>query len=115
MIRNNLLRVVAVALALAAGSAVQAQATSPSGPGNSNSNKAGEAFPNDPAAADPNKPKAKIVQRAENSRPVKATKRATKRAANAVKRAGSRAANAVRKTGEKIGDKIPPGPNDQAK
>ena len=40
------------------------------------------------------------------------TKRVAKRATDATKRGANRAAGAVRNTGEKIGNKLPPGPND---
>jgi hypothetical protein len=53
-----------------------------------------------------------VVDRAANSRPAQATKRATRKATNAVKRTGNRAANALRNTGENINRRVPPGPND---
>ena len=99
----------------AAGFALQAQAQNPTsgpGPASSTANKAGEAYPNDPNAANKNKPKAEAVQKAENSRPVKATKRVAKKAADATKSAGNKAAGAVRSTGENINMRVPPGPND---
>lgn len=106
----------AAALALAsAGFTLQAHAQNPNtGPGASTAttNKAGEAYPNDPNAASKNKPKAEVVQKAENSRPVQATKRVTKNAADATKRMGGKAADTVRGTGEAINKKVPPGPND---
>jgi hypothetical protein len=105
----------AAALTLAASFAVQAQGQNPNtGPGASNAttNKAGEAYPNDPNAANKNKPKAQVLQKAENSRPVQATKRVTKRAADATKRMGNKAAGTVRNTGEAINKRVPPGPND---
>lgn len=40
------------------------------------------------------------------------TKRVAKKTADATKRGANRAAGAVRNTGEKIGNKLPPGPND---
>jgi hypothetical protein len=113
----NFLRAASAVMVLAAAgiaSNVQAQGANP-GPAGANTNQAGEAFPNDPNAANKNKPTAGIVQKTENSRPVQATKRVAKRTANAVKRAGHKTANALRNTGEKIGDKVPPGPNDAKK
>ncbi len=107
--------VVALAAAFAAPGFAQNANPSGPGPGNSSTNNAGEAYPNNPTAADKNKPKANVIQRAENSRPVKATKRVTKRATNAVKRAGNRTKAAVRNTGDKINESIPPGPNDAKK
>ena len=117
MTHGKLIHKLPLVLALALGTAFSAyaQSASPTGPGNTNSNKAGEAFPNDPNAANPNKPKAEIVQKAENSRPVKATKRVAKKTTNAVKKAGSKTAAAVRNTGDKINEKVPPGPNDPKK
>ncbi|WPB58212.1 hypothetical protein [Xylophilus sp. GOD-11R] len=47
------------------------------------------------------------VQRAED-----ATVRGAKRAGHATANAGRKSAAAVRHTGEKIGSKLPPGPND---
>ena len=116
MKHHTLLRAAPIALALAvAALTAQAQSTNPTGPGNTSTQKAGEAYPNDPNAANPNKPKAGFIQKAEDSRPVRATKRAAKKTGTAVKKAGTKAANAVRNTGEKIGEKIPPGPNDTKK
>lgn len=117
MTHGKLLRTLPLVLTLALGAAfgAHAQSASPTGPGNTNTNKAGEAFPNDPNAANPNKPKAEVVQKAENSRPVKATKRVAKRTTNAVKRAGTKTAAAVRNTGDKINEKVAPGPNDPKK
>lgn len=117
MIHTSLWRSTSAALALAAASLAlpsQAQNTNPSGPGpaSSTAQKAGEAYPNDPTVADKNKPMARPLQRAADSRPVAATKRVTKRAGKAVKRAGTRTASAVRNTGNRINDRIPPGPND---
>ncbi|HSV55420.1 MAG TPA: hypothetical protein VLJ57_25070 [Burkholderiaceae bacterium] len=40
------------------------------------------------------------------------TKRVANKATDATKRGANRAAGAVRNTGEKIGEKVPPGPND---
>lgn len=112
----KLLRAGPIALAIAvAALTAQAQTASPTGPGNTNSQKAGEAYPNDPNAANPNKPKAGFIQKAEDSRPVQATKRVAKKTGKAVKKAGTKTAAAVRNTGEKIGEKIPPGPNDAKK
>ena len=112
MIRNKFMSVVPRVLAIAALSfglsAVQAQSANPSGPGNTNSNKAGEAYPSGTTAANPNQPKMEIVKKAENSRPVKATKRVAKKAKRAVNKAGRKTANAVRNTGERIADKLPP-------
>lgn len=107
----------AALLLAAAGLTLQAQAQTQNpntGPGSSSatSSKAGEAYPNDPTAASKNKPKAEVVQKAENSGPVQATKRVTKRAVDATKRMGSKAASTVRNTGENINKKVPPGPND---
>ncbi|RZJ13657.1 MAG: hypothetical protein EOO54_19905 [Haliea sp.] len=104
-----------LSLSLGAAFGAHAQSTSPTGPGNTNSQKAGEAYPNDPNAANPNKPKAEIVQKAENSRPVAATKRVAKKTTNAVKKAGTKTADAVRNTGDKINEKVAPGPNDPKK
>lgn len=117
MTHGKLLRTLPLVLSLSLGAAfgAHAQSTSPTGPGNTNSQKAGEAYPNDPNAANPNKPKAEIVQKAENSRPVKATKRVAKKTTNAVKDAGSKTAAAVRNTGDKINEKVAPGPNDPKK
>jgi hypothetical protein len=112
--KNRMLLGAALVLATASLS-VQAQGQNPNtGPGaaSSTANKAGEAYPNDPNAANKDKPKAGVVQKAENSRPVQATKRVTKRAADATKRMGNKAAGAVRNTGENINKKVPPGPND---
>lgn len=89
---------------------VGAQSANPTGPTNTNSNKAGEAYPNDPNAANPNKPRMAVVQRAENSRPVQATKRGGKKAKKAIKRTGHRMANAMRNTGDRIGNKLGPAP-----
>ncbi len=88
---------------------VSAQSANPTGPTNSNTNKAGEAYPSDPNAANP-KPKMSVLQKAEDSRPVKATKRVAKKSKKAVKRTGHRVANAVRNTGDKIANKLPPAP-----
>jgi hypothetical protein len=117
MNKVQLLRTLPLVLSLSLGAAfgAHAQATNPTGPGNTGSQKAGEAYPNDPNAANPNKPKASVVEKAENSRPVKATKRVAKRTTNAVKRAGSKTAAAVRNTGDKINEKVAPGPNDPKK
>lgn len=106
-----------IALALACAMAAHAQSSSPTGPGPSNSStqQAGEAYPSDPNAANKNKPKMKVIQKAEDSTPVQATKRVAKRTKNAVKRAGNRSAQAVRNTGDKINQKVPPGPNDAKK
>lgn len=102
-----------VVLALTAAFAMNAtaQSSNPTGPGNTNSNKAGEAYPNDPNAANANKPKMAVVQRAQDSRPGQATKRVARKSKNAVKRAGTRTANAVRNTGNRIANKLPPEPN----
>ncbi|HYF41554.1 MAG TPA: hypothetical protein VEA35_03815 [Ramlibacter sp.] len=107
----------AALIAAAAGFALQAhaQTQNPStGPGASSatSNKAGEAYPNDPNAANKNKPKAAAVQKAENSGPVQTTKRVARKATDATKRMGNKAAGTVRNTGEAINKKVPPGPND---
>lgn len=116
MNRTQVLRAAPVALALAvAALTAQAQSASPTGPGNTNAQKAGEAYPNDPNAANPNKPKAGFIQKAEDSRPVQATKRVAKKTGKAVKKAGTKTANAIRNTGEKINEKVPPGPNDGKK
>ena len=113
MSRTRLLALpAAMTLALAFGLGAHAQSANPTGPGNTSTNKAGEAYPNDPNAANPNKPKAQTVQRAENSRPVKATKRVAKKATDATRRAGNTAASAVRDTGNRINRSVPPGPND---
>ncbi|MBX3654323.1 MAG: hypothetical protein KF686_09065 [Ramlibacter sp.] len=92
----------------------QAQNTSPTGPGPTSANKAGEAYPNDPNAANKNKPTAEVVQKAENSRPAKAVKRTSRKAGKAVKKTGNRAASAVRDTGNRLARKLPPakGPQD---
>ena len=84
----------------------------PTGPGanSATTGKAGEAYPNDPNAANRNAPTPRVVQKVEDSRPVKATKRGVRRATNATKRAGHRVANAMRRTGDKIADKLPPAP-----
>ena len=87
-----------------------AQSANPTGPANSNTNKAGEAYPNDPNAANPNKPKMAVIQKAEDSRPAQATKRVAKKTRKAVKRTGHKTANAVRNTGDKIANKLPPAP-----
>ena len=120
MTSRNVWRAVPAALLLAAaGLSLPAQAQNPSptgpGPASRTANQAGEAYPSDPNAANKNKPKLEVLQKAENSRPVQATKRVAKRTKNAVKRTGNRAANAMRNTGEKIGEKIPPGSNDTKK
>ena len=94
-------------LAMAAALGVHAQPAAVPNQGNT-TNNAGEAYPN---AARNTAPKPAIVQRAENSRPVQATKRVAKRTGNAVKRAGKRTANAVRNTGDRVADKLPPAPN----
>ncbi|MGE0496992.1 MAG: hypothetical protein AB7I35_07750 [Ramlibacter sp.] len=93
---------------------VQAQNANPTGPGPTSANKAGEAYPNDPNAANKNKPTAEVVQKAENSRPAKAVKRTTKKAGKAVKKTGNRAAGAVRDAGNTLARKLPPakGPQD---
>lgn len=103
---SAILALTAAAFALNAG----AQSANPTGPTNTNSNKAGEAYPNDPNAANRNKPKMAVVQRAEDSRPVQATKRAARKTKKAVKRTGHNVANAVRNTGDRIGNKLPPAP-----
>lgn len=106
------IRTAFVLLALAgAGAAVHAQSNNPTGPGNTNANKAGEAYPNDPNAVTP-KPKAEIVKKVEESRPVQATERGLKKAGDAVKKAGTKTKNAIKRTGEKLNEKVPPGPND---
>ena len=116
MKHQQLLRAAPIALAIAvAALTAHAQSTSPTGPGNSNTQKAGEAYPNDPNAANPNKPKAGFIQKAQDSRPAQATKRVAKKTGKAIKKAGTKTASAVRNTGEKIGDKLPPGPNDAKK
>jgi hypothetical protein len=112
MKRPNLFRAAAFSLALAAGLSAHAQGTNPTGPGNTSTQKAGEAYPNDPNAANPNKPRPAVVDRAANSRPAQATKRVTRKATNAVKRTGNRAASALRNTGDSINRRVPPGPND---
>jgi hypothetical protein len=112
--RKLLLTAVSLAAMLAVGVA-QAQSANPTGPSNSNSNKAGEAYPNDPNAANPNKPKLGVVQKAQDSRPAQATKRVTKKAVNATKKGAKKTGDAIRNTGEKIGEKVPPGPNDAKK
>jgi hypothetical protein len=112
------LRTLPAALAIAlAGLAlnVSAQNASPTGPSTTPGNQAGEAYPNDPNAANPNKPKAEIVKKAENSKVVKATKRTTKKATNAVKSGAKKTAAAVTNVGEDLNKKIPPGPNDPKK
>ncbi|HZY20047.1 MAG TPA: hypothetical protein VFE82_16365 [Ramlibacter sp.] len=48
-----------------------------------------------------------VIQKAENSRPAKATKRVAKKGTNAVKRAGSATAGAVRGTGEAVSKRLP--------
>lgn len=107
---------VTLAIALAALSLnATAQNANPTGPGATPGNQAGEAYPNDPNAANPNKLKAEFVKKAENSRVVKATKRTTKKATNAVKSGAKKTAAAVTKTGEDLNKKIPPGPNDPKK
>lgn len=114
MINKLPLRAASAVLALSAAVFAMhagAQSASPTGPGNSNSNKAGEAYPNDPNAASKNKPTLGVVQKAEDSRPVQATKRVARKSKNAVKRAGHRAADVMRNTGDKIGSKLPPEPN----
>jgi hypothetical protein len=114
----NKSKVLSLAVAIAAAGfafQAQAQAQNPNtGPGaaGSTANKAGEAYPNDPNAANKDKPTADVVKKAQNSRPAQATKRVTKRAANATKSAGNKAAGAVRSTGENINKRVPPGPND---
>lgn len=112
MTRKTLLRAVPALLALAALTwNVSAQTTNPTtgpGPASSTANKAGEAYPNDPNAANKNKPTAEVVKKAENSTPAQATKRTARKAKKAVKRTGNRAANAVRNTGDNIAKKLPP-------
>jgi hypothetical protein len=113
MNHNKTLRALTAILAITASAFAlnaSAQSNSPTGPGNTNTNKAGEAYPNDANAANPNKPKMGVVQKAENSTPVRATKRVAKKSKNAVKRVGHKAANAMRNTGDKIGNKLPPEP-----
>ena len=113
MIDKNTLRAASALLALTAAAFAMnagAQSVSPSGPGNTNSNKAGEAYPNDPNAANKNKPTLGVAQKAEDSRPAQATKRVARRSKNAVKRGGHRVADAMRNTGDKIGSKLPPEP-----
>ena len=113
MSTQNFLRGASAVLALTAAAFamnVSAQSASPTGPGNTNSNKAGEAYPNDPNAANKNKPKMAVVQQAQDSKPAQATKKAASATTKVVKKAGSDVAGAVRNTGEKIGDKLPPAP-----
>ena len=113
MTHNKMLRTVPAVLALAAAAFALnagAQSANPTGPGNTSTNKAGEFYPNNPNAANPNKAELPIVQKAENSRPVKATKRVARKAKKAVKRTGNRVANSIRNTGNKIANKLPPEP-----
>ena len=91
MLNKQFLRTASAVLALTAASFAlnaYAQSANPTGPGNTNTNKAGEAYPNDPNAANPNKPKMAVVQRAQDSRPAQATKRVARKSKNAIKRAG---------------------------
>jgi len=92
-----------------------AQNANPTGPGPTSTNKAGEAYPNDPNAANPNKPKAGIVKKAEKSQAAQATKRTTQKATDAVKSGASKTAAVIRDAGNKLNEKIPPGPNDAKK
>ncbi len=111
MTQRTVLRAVPALIALAAFTFnVSAQGTNPTGPGPAaaTTNKAGEAYPNDPNAANPNKPKMEVVKKAENSTPVKATKRTARKAKNAVKRTGTKAANAMRKAGNKVSETVTP-------
>jgi hypothetical protein len=113
MTHNKTLRNVAAILAVTAAAFsmnAAAQSTNPTGPGNSNTNKAGEAYPNDANAANANKPKLGVVQKAQDSQPAQATKRVARKSKNAVKRAGHKTANVIRNAGNKIGSKLPPEP-----
>ena len=113
MSTKSTLRSVSAVLALTAAAFAMnaaAQSANPTGPGNTNSNKAGEAYPNDPTAANANKPRLAVVDRAENSRPVRATKRVARKTKHAAQRTGHRMANAMRNTGDKIADKLPSDP-----
>ena len=109
----NYLRAASAVLALTAAAFtmnVSAQSANPTGPTNTNSNKAGEAYPNDPNAANKNKPKMAVIEKAEHSKPAQATKKAAKKTTKVVKEAGTETAGAVRHTGEKIGEHLPPAP-----
>lgn len=97
-----------LALALAAAT-VGAQSANPTGPGNTSTQKAGEAYPNN-SATGTNRQTPEVVQKAQNSRPAQATKRAAKRATDATKKAGNRAAGAMRNTGENLERRLPPAP-----
>ena len=97
----------ALALAFAAALPAQAQGTSPTGPDNKSTQKAGESYPNDKAAGT-NKGKPETVKKAENSRPVQATKEVAKDTGNVVSRTAKKAAYATRRTGDNIAGKLPP-------
>jgi len=102
------LKTIATLIAIGATSLVlQAHAQSATPP----AQQTGQAYPNDPNAANPNKPKAEVVKKVENSNAVQATKRTAKKAGGAVKRTAKKAAGGVRGVGEKIGKKLPPAPN----
>ncbi len=92
-----------------------AQNANPTGPGPASANKAGEAYPNDPNAANPNKPKAEVVKKAEQSQAARATQRTTRKVTEAVSSGASKTASVIRNAGNKLGEKIPPGPNDAKK
>lgn len=91
-----------------------AQSANPTGPTNTNTNKAGEAYPNDPNAANPNKPKLVPIRHAEDSRPVQATKRAARKTKTVVARTGHKVANGFRAAGNKIASTLPPAPRQRA-
>jgi len=93
---------------------VALQATAQTNPANT-SGPAAEPYQNNANAANPNKPKAEVVKKAENSAPVQATKKTAKKAGNAVSRTARKAASSVRGVGENIAKKLPPGPNDPKK
>ena len=113
-IQHSLPTVLAIALTSLAFNA-SAQNANPTGPGAKSGNQAGEAYPNDPNAANPNKPKAEVVKKAESSGPAQATKRTAKKATNAVESGAKKTASVIRDAGNKLNEKIPPGPNDAKK